>query len=200
MAAKRKSVKKSYPKSKRRSKPKRSSKRSKPKRSSKRSKPKRSGQKNNGMMTRIWGPAGWVFLHSCVMGYPVEIDKKDKKDVARMKKTKLFFNTIGHILPCVYCRESYNKFIKELPIDNFLSSRKKLAKWLYMIHNKVNKKLGVPKCDIPSFDAVYKRYEQYRAKCHKTTKKEAEKNASKGCVVPKNGKKRKCVIKIIDIK
>ena len=34
---------------------------------------------NNGMMTKVWGPAGWVFLHSCVMGYPVKIDKSNKE-------------------------------------------------------------------------------------------------------------------------
>ena len=74
------------------------------------------------------------------------------------------------------------------------------------IHNKVNSKLGVPKCNIPSFEEVKKKYEAFRAKCSKTTKRDVEenlkskcnlKNANKGCVIPKDGVLKKCEIKII---
>lgn len=156
--------------------------------------------KNNGMMTKVWGPAGWVFLHASVMGYPVKIDEDDRKDRKRKRKTKEFFESIGYIFPCKYCRESYQQFIKELPIDDFLSTRKKLARWLYRIHNKVNKKLGVPKCEIPTFREVYDRYEEYRAVCTQTTSAERSRRIEKGCVVPKNGRKKRCLIKIVDVK
>ena len=161
---------------------------------------KRSGSASNGMMTKVWGPAGWVFLHSCVMGYPLKINEKNTEDRKRKKKTKVFFETIGHIFPCIYCRESYQRFIKELPIDNFLDSRRKLANWLYQIHNKVNKKLGVPSCDIPSFNEVYGRYETYRAQCEKTTRKDRKERKDKGCIIPKDGKKKKCIVKVVNLK
>ena len=161
---------------------------------------KRSGSVSNGMMTKVWGPAGWVFLHSCVMGYPLKINEKKPEDRKRKKKTKVFFETIGHIFPCIYCRESYQRFIKELPIDKFLDSRRKLANWLYQIHNKVNKKLGVPSCDIPSFNEVYGRYETYRAQCEKTTRKDRKERKEKGCVIPKDGKKKKCIVKVVNLK
>ena len=164
------------------------------------SRKKTANDTNNGMMTKVWGPAGWVFLHSCVMGYPCKINDKCKEDIKRKKKTKQFFMTIGYIFPCRYCRESYIKFIKELPIDKYLDSRRKLAYWLYRIHNKVNNKLGIPKCDIPTFKKVYDRYETYRAVCRPTTTKERTKRLEKGCVVPKDGKKKKCIIKIINSK
>ena len=159
-----------------------------------------SGSASNGMMTKVWGPAGWVFLHSCVMGYPLKINEKKPEDRKRKKKTKVFFETIGHIFPCIYCRESYQRFIKELPIDKFLDSRRKLANWLYKIHNKVNKKLGVPRCDIPSFNEVYGRYETYRAQCEKTTQKDRKERKEKGCVIPKDGKKKKCIVKVVNLK
>ena len=46
-----------------------------------------------------------------------------------------------YTLPCKYCRKSFKKFLKELPIDNHLDSRDSLTYWLYLIHDKVNKKL-----------------------------------------------------------
>ena len=160
--------------------------------------PKKDKEQNNGIMTKVWGPAGWVFLHSCVMGYPVKIDENNKNDRKRKKMTKNFFETIGFVFPCRYCRDSYKEFIKEIPIDRHLGTRRSLARWLYRIHNKVNKKLGVPKCDIPTFQEVYDRYETYRAKCKPTSPKERRSRLEKGCVVPKDGKKKRCLIKIIN--
>ena len=89
---------------------------------------------------------------------------------------------------------------KEL-IKNFLNSREELFRWIYEIHNKVNHKLGVPSCDIPSFEKVYSQYESYRAKCHKYTSKERKSRKEKGCTRPLHSKSRqKCIIKIISNK
>ena len=51
-----------------------------------------------------------------------------------------FFKNLGKVLPCKYCRESYDKFYEEEPLYKFLDSRKSLTKWFYNIHNKVNNK------------------------------------------------------------
>ena len=156
--------------------------------------------KDNGMMTKVWGPAGWVFLHSCAMGYPIKIDKKDKEHRKRKRETKKFFESIGYVFPCRYCRESYMLFIKEAPLAGHLDTRQNLCRWLYKIHNKVNKKLGVPKCEIPRFADVNKRYETYRAQCHKTTKSERDERVEKGCIIPKDGIRKKCIINIVTAK
>ena len=29
---------------------------------------------DNGLMTRLWGPSGWLFLHCVSFGYPYKID------------------------------------------------------------------------------------------------------------------------------
>lgn len=152
---------------------------------------------HNGMMTKVWGPAGWLFLHCVSFGYPHTIDINNREDRLKAENYKKFFNLIGEVLPCRYCRESYLEFVKENPIDPHLISREKLTKWFYDIHNKVNTKLGVPKCDIPSFQEVTTEYEQYRAKCKKTTENERAKNAAKGCVRPADGTPKRCIVKVV---
>ena len=44
---------------------------------------------------------------------------------------------------------------------------------------------------------MYEEYETYRAQCTKTTPEQREKNLNKGCVIPADGKKKRCVIKVV---
>ena len=127
-----------------------------------------------------------------VAAYPEKIDMKNSEDVSRMKHTLNFFKEFPYILPCKYCRESFIKFSKEIPITKYLKTRKELCYWLYTIHNKVNKKLNIPKSQIPTFNEVCQKFEQYRAQC----------NIDKtGCVHGKNGyTSKKCELNIVPIK
>lgn len=108
-----------------------------------------------------WGSSGWTFLHTLTFNYPDNPTQKIKKVYKR------YFTLTGEILPCKYCRESYQQFIKELPIDEALESREKLTKWFYDIHNKVNAKLRRQGKRIrdPAFSSICKYYESYRATC-----------------------------------
>lgn len=95
-----------------------------------------------GLNTTKWGPGGWFFLFSCIMGgYPVKIDNTNSEHILVQKHFKIMFQSLGYIMPCVFCRESFKKFYKELPIDDFLVGRIQLMYWLYLIRNKVNTKL-----------------------------------------------------------
>jgi hypothetical protein len=67
------------------------------------------------------------------------------------------------------------------------------------MHNKVNQKLGVAQCNIPTFSEFQDEYEQYRAKCKKTTDKERQENKNKGCIAPATGTPKRCVIKVVSI-
>lgn len=155
---------------------------------------------DNGMMTKVWGPPGWLFLHCLTFGYPYQIDEMNHEHFEKKNQYKQFFYYLGKVLPCKYCRESYDKYFKELPIDNFLNNRHDLCLWLYKIHNKVNDKLGVPNCDIPTFEEIKSKYESYRAKCKKTTEKERLEKKAKGCVTPADGIKKKSYLKVINCK
>ena len=96
----------------------------------------------SGLATKSWGPSGWMFLFSCVMGgYPPVIDNKNPEHLKTKKHFKNMFESLGYTMPCIFCRDSFKVFYKELPIDNFLSNRIDLMKWLYLIRNKVNEKL-----------------------------------------------------------
>lgn len=153
---------------------------------------------DNGMMTKVWGPPGWLFLHCVSFGYPYAINHSNPAHKNKKLHYGEFFNNVGNILPCKYCRESYIDFIKENPVENNLDTREQLCKWLYDIHNKVNHKLGVPDCKIPSFEEVKVEYEKFRAKCKKTDNDERENNMAKGCVTPADGTKKRCVVKVVE--
>ena len=146
---------------------------------------------HNGMMTKVWGPPGWFFLHTVSFGCPVSPSDFDKENDLPEGTTKqnyeTFFRNVGNILPCRYCRDSYKEFLTELPPD--ASSRDSLVKWLWEIHNKVSNKLGDEYTDA-SLGKIKSRYERYRAKCNK-------KQMAKGCSVPLSGKKMCSEISIL---
>ena len=60
---------------------------------------------NNGLVTDIWGPAMWRAMHSVTFGYPKNPTDEQKQEY------KQFFISFGKVMPCRYCRDSYNNFI-----------------------------------------------------------------------------------------
>lgn len=101
------------------------------------------------MNCEAWGSSGWKLIHSIALNF-------DNNENANHKLTKKFFLSIQHILPCIYCRRSYAQYIREIPIDPFLTNHR-LLEWTYHIHNKVNDKLrnqGYPIKKNPSFKNV----------------------------------------------
>jgi len=136
----------------------------------------------NGLITKIWGPHAWVTLHSIAYCYPNNPTDKDKDNYYN------FYSLVGDVLPCFYCRDSYKEFIKDgnTKLDhNVFENRESLTKWLYCIHEAVNKKLGVD-YDV-SYEDVTNRYNSYRASCTKLeiTKIIKQDTAqSKGCDAP----------------
>jgi hypothetical protein len=117
--------------------------------------------KSNGLITKIWGPHFWEVLHAVSFGYPLEPTNENIIDY------KAFFITIKNVLPCRYCRESYQEYVlvdKETKLESkHLINRDELTKWVYNLHNRVNLKLGMT-YDI-SYKDVYEKYESYRAIC-----------------------------------
>jgi hypothetical protein len=155
---------------------------------------------DNGMMTKVWGPAGWLFLHSITFGYPYAINPDNPDHATKKEDYYKFFYYLGRVFPCKYCRESYQKFFKQVSPANHLNTRKDLTKWLYDVHNLVNDKLGVPECERPSFDDVNKTYEEFRAKCRAPTDEEVVERKAKGCIIPANGTPSRSVIKVVQFK
>jgi len=153
---------------------------------------------DNGLMTRIWGPSGWLFLHCISFGYPYKIDPTNPEHLEKQNDYYRFFYYLGKVMPCKYCRNSYMDFFtKKSPISN-LGSRKEFTKWLYDIHNMVNDKLGVPECEIPKFEEIEEKYQSFRASCTPLTKEQRNSNSVKGCTIPADGKSKRSVIKVVE--
>lgn len=129
--------------------------------------------KNNGLITKIWGGSGWTFNHAVSFGYPLEPTTEQKESY------KQFFTLLGHVLPCKFCRESYMEFISKgdtLLDDAVMTDRSTLTKWFYRMHEAVNNKLGVDYG--VSYEDVAAKYESCRARCGTADTK------MHGCVSP----------------
>ena len=124
------------------------------------------------MNVNKWGPGGWDFLHSITFNYPLEPTVED------IDKYKSFFSTVGEMLPCKYCRESFIIYYKYIPIDEFLDSRVGVTYWLYRIHQLVNEKVFKPNS---TFENVIRTYESFRAKCGKMSVNGEEDKKFKTC-------------------
>ncbi len=166
---------------------------------------KRDYESNDGMMTTIWGPPLWHVLHTISFNYPVRPTCEDKRNFRN------FILALGKILPCRHCRDNLKKNLKDHPLtQRSLRSRDALSRWMYGLHEHVNKMLG--KTSGLTFSAVRERYEHFRSRCtvDRTRKSRKRKRAAgrrrrtrrrrpkeKGCVEPLFGKKSKCVMKIV---
>jgi hypothetical protein len=119
------------------------------------------------METIYWGTSGWKFLHLITFLYPESPDTGDK---ILMRE---FLTLLNDILPCKYCRASFNKYSVSLDLIPHLESRELIITWLYKMHNKVNKKLrsqGFCKNQNPTLEYVYKLYEPQVTKIHEILK------------------------------
>lgn len=161
----------------------------------------------DGMLTAVWGPAMWHFLHTMSFNYPVNPSQEDKHHYMD------FVKSLVYVLPCKYCRMNLKDNFKKMPITlDTMKCRETFSRYIYNLHEHVNKMLK--KESGLSFEEVQERYEHFRARClanqppttTTTTPTESTKPATtspkssaKGCTEPLFGKKSKCLIKIVPI-
>ena len=155
---------------------------------------------NDGMLTYIWGPSMWHYLHTVSFNYPVNPTKLDKKYY------KQLITNLIYTLPCKYCRINLKNNLKSMPLlECNLKNRETFSKYVYKLHELVNKMLG--KKSKLSYCDIRERYEHFRARCVEKNKKKTLKHIKKhsnktrkrekGCTDPLYGKKSKCVIHIV---
>jgi hypothetical protein len=148
----------------------------------------------DGMLTTVWGPSKWHYLHTVSFNYPINPTTKDKRHYRN------FILNMQNVLPCGHCRENLKRNLKAHPLRICdMKNRDSFSRYIYKLHEVVNKMLG--KKSGLSYCDVRERYEHFRSRCtlekpkmfsfRKTKKKE------KGCTEPLYGKKSKCVIKIV---
>jgi hypothetical protein len=156
----------------------------------------------DGMLTSVWGPPMWHYLHTMSFNYPINPTPSDKKHY------KDFVVSLQYVLPCKYCRINLANNFKKKPLQMCdMASRETFSRYIYELHELVNKMLK--KNSHLTYCDVRERYEHFRSRCteekprvfnfkrkqakNKTLKKE------KGCTEPLYGKKSKCVINIVPI-
>ncbi len=96
----------------------------------------------------LWGPHLWKFMHLFTLSYPNE-PTEDEKDTAYN-----FFTSIQTVLPCEKCRYNFKNHLETLT-EEVLDSNENLVKWLFDIHNEVNKSTGKPIFSFDDFIAMY---------------------------------------------
>lgn len=144
---------------------------------------------NDGMITFVWGPMIWNFLHIMSFNYPLHPTKEQKKHY------RDFILSLKYILPCGKCRENLIKNFKKHPLTyKHMENRYTFSKYVYTLHEVVNTMLG--KKSGLSYGDVRDRFEIFRARCLKSSTEPIIEN---GCVEPLRGEKSKCVLNIVPI-
>jgi hypothetical protein len=89
------------------------------------------------MNTYIWGPPLWRLIHS--VAYCAKSEHADE--------LALFFLSFKKVLPCIYCRKSFEEFEQILVVQHGnkrlgqIIQDNELFAWSYALHDLVNKKL-----------------------------------------------------------
>ena len=151
----------------------------------------------DGMLTTVWGPSMWHYLHTMSFNYPVHPTIADKKHY------RDFMLNLQYVLPCKYCRINLANNLKKKPLQMcHMASRDTFSRYIYELHEVVNKMLN-KKSNLTYCD-VRERYEHFRSRCTEEKQKiftfkktSTRKKKEKGCTEPLYGKKSKCVINIV---
>lgn len=119
------------------------------------------------MDTQMWGPLVWDLL--AVAGRAVDdmpADPASAADGPRRRATRAFVllaYSLRHVLPCSFCRTSYRHYIEDTPPAEFVDGSDEAARvralgvavdaaaprhhtlvdWVWLVHDRVNRKLGV---------------------------------------------------------
>tara|TARA_B110000879_G_scaffold212736_1_gene310529 strand:+ start:5422 stop:6090 length:669 start_codon:yes stop_codon:yes gene_type:complete len=155
---------------------------------------------NDGMLTSVWGPGMWHYLHTTSFNYPVNPTKKDKEHYYK------FMLQLKYVLPCGKCRKNLRNNYKKLPLTmKHLKNRDMFSKYVFDLHELINTMLG--KKSGLTYETVRERYEHFRARCsigkqNKTKKRDhsSKKNRvfnEKGCTESLYGEKSKCILQIV---
>ena len=158
---------------------------------------------NDGMLTSVWGPGMWHYLHTMSFNYPVNPTKQDKMHYYS------FMWSLRYVLPCGKCRANLRQNYKKLPLTmKHMKNRASFSRYVFDLHELINTMLH--KTSGLTYEVVRERYEHFRSRCTISTKKNGNKTQKRvrfakkatvvkeaGCTDPLYGEKSKCILQIV---
>ena len=103
---------------------------------------------------KIWGPHYWFFLHTIAMSYPIHPNAVTKR------KYYDFVQNIPLFIPVESMAGEFSKLLDQYPVQPYLDNKESFIRWMWFIHNKINKKLEKPQISLNDFYVNY--YEEYK--------------------------------------
>lgn len=86
---------------------------------------------------RIWGWDAWKFFHRAGFAYPENPTESEKE---KMRRVLANFDIM---LPCPMCSLHYIDYFNRTFNDSVLESSETLSRWIYDLHESVNKRFGI---------------------------------------------------------
>jgi FAD-linked sulfhydryl oxidase len=101
------------------------------------------------MDTQIWGPSFWKSLHLLSLAYPESPSQVD------LDSHKQYLYALARVLPCPICRQHFQSYLSEVDIDSILKNKDSFVRFLFSVHNDVNKRLNKKVWTYEQFYAHY---------------------------------------------
>uniref|UniRef100_A0A6C0F394 thiol oxidase n=1 Tax=viral metagenome TaxID=1070528 RepID=A0A6C0F394_9ZZZZ len=92
-------------------------------------------------MTKLWGPLGWMTLHSVSLIYPEQPSLAERQIATR------FLDLFAETISCNQCKLHFKTMRAMYIMSNpdYLNSRQNFAVFVFRAHNSVNKRLDKPR-------------------------------------------------------
>ncbi len=105
---------------------------------------------------KVWGPHYWFVLHTIALTYPQNPNETVKK------KYYDFIQNLPLFIPIENMGNFFSNLLDTYPVTPYLDSKEAFIKWMYFIHNRVNKELEYEQISLSeSLEHYYKEYAEY---------------------------------------
>ena len=112
---------------------------------------------------KVWGPHYWFVLHTIALTYPQNPNETVKK------KYYDFIQNLPLFIPIENMGNFFSNLLDTYPVTPYLDSKEAFIKWMYFIHNRVNKELEYKQISLSeSLEEYYKNYTNYHTQSNKS--------------------------------
>ena len=104
-----------------------------------------------------WGPLLWLLLHTLAEKAGKQTNNIMLGDEQRA--WPLFVKTLPPVIPCPYCRDHLQQYIKENPFElpsEYIMWKQYIPLYFYRIHESVNQRLGKASFPYETLSTTYK--------------------------------------------